>query len=212
MLLFCAPALRGRMIEVVAASATGALRRLRPTDAEALVAHFLRLSPAARRRRFFGPLSDDALRGFVSRIDWDQRIVYGWFRLGVLHAVGEMAFSESATDGEIAFTVEDVYAGRGIGRRLMRRIILAAAARGVRTVQVITESDNIPMRRLADAAGFSLHRCEDGVEGERPLHGGPVTLWLHTVGTVTESMLSAGDALAGSVACDVLVAEASKAA
>jgi CRP-like cAMP-binding protein len=67
------------------------------------------------------------------------------------------------TTAEIAFTVGDIYQGRGIGTFLMWMLAVAAERDGIRhfTARVLTE--NYPMRKILDHFGASWSRDDLGV-------------------------------------------------
>ena len=57
--------------------------------------------------------------------------------------------------GEVAVFVHQDYRGTGLGKRLLTEVINEARRRGLRRVWGTTETDNIPMLRLAFSLGFS---------------------------------------------------------
>jgi len=137
------------------ATVPGLLRRLRRSDAAAFEAHLLRLDATARNARFGGAVGDDALRRHA-RLSLDGgAAVYGWFEAGVLRGAGELHRGSGvgglapAGDGEAAFSVEAGWQNRGIGTRLMRRVIAAAGTHGIGRVVVVCRSSNRMMQELA---------------------------------------------------------------
>lgn len=61
-------------------------------------------------------------------------------------------------DAEFAIVIADAWQARGLGTRLMTRLIEAARAHGVRRLVGYTLSDNTGMLRLARSLGFELSR------------------------------------------------------
>jgi GNAT superfamily N-acetyltransferase len=129
----------------------GRVRRLGPNDTEGLTAHLLRLDAAARAARFGGVVSDTALCDHARLALAGGAVVLGYVNDGVLRGVGELHDIEGSrpATGEAAFSVEVGWQGRGIGSKLMRRVLSAATARGIRRVVVVCQSSNRLMRRLA---------------------------------------------------------------
>jgi GNAT superfamily N-acetyltransferase len=136
----------------------GLLRRLWPSDADGFAAHLLRLDAGARSARFGGSVSDDALVVHARLALTGGAVVYSYVEDGVLRAAGELhrIDGQRPAAGEAAFSVETAWQGRGIGSRLMRRVITAATARGIRRVIVVCQTSNRLMRRLADRFDASL--------------------------------------------------------
>ena len=129
----------------------GIIRRLGPRDTGGFAAHLLRLDAESRAARFGGLVSDDALRDHAQLALAGGAVVLGHLEDGVLRGVGELHAldGERPAAGEAAFSVESAWQGRGIGSRLMRRVLTAATARGIRRVVVVCQSSNRMMRRLA---------------------------------------------------------------
>lgn len=56
----------------------GLIRRLYPSDKDAVTDHLLRLESTDRRLRFCSAMSDRAIMAHVARIDWWQGTVFGF--------------------------------------------------------------------------------------------------------------------------------------
>lgn len=83
----------------------------------------------------------------------------GFIALDGARRIGHVQASIWRTRVEISDVyVEEGYRSRGIGSRLLEAFIAEARARGVSAVQLDTESDNAPMRKVAERLGFSLTR------------------------------------------------------
>ena len=129
----------------------GLIRRLGPNDTEGFTDHLLRLDADARAARFGGAVAGAALRDHARLALGGAAVVLGYLEDDVLRGAGELhdlAGSRPAA-GEAAFSVEADWQGRGIGSKLMRRVLSAATARGIRRVVVVCQSSNRMMRRLA---------------------------------------------------------------
>jgi acetyltransferase len=135
------------------------VRAMRPTDEDAFLEAFGRLSPDARYMRFMrvvGAPNVERLRqalaafpasglGIVA-IDGDANIV------------GSATFliADDPTRCEFATTVADTHGGQGLGRALMTALITAAKQRGLREMDGFVLARNRPMLRLAARLGFSI--------------------------------------------------------
>ncbi|WP_119677861.1 GNAT family N-acetyltransferase [Indioceanicola profundi] len=137
-------------------------RKLLPAEAGRYRDHLLRLSQADRRARFFGSMSDDAIRNYVDRISWSRTIVLAAIQRGEVRAAAELRLGDRPGEAaELAFSVEQELQGQGVGTILTRRILTAARNRCVRRVYMICQSDNRRMQRIASKL-IGLCRFEDG--------------------------------------------------
>ena len=64
-------------------------------------------------------------------------------------------------DAEFALVIADAWQGRGIGRRLLAKLIDAARGRGVRRLYGDILATNRPRLELARKLGFELGRHDD---------------------------------------------------
>ena len=103
----------------------GLIRRLGPRDADGFTTHLLRLDAEARASRFGGLVSDKALHDHALLALAGGAVVLGYVEDGVLRGVGELHDQpgSSPSAGEAAFSVEAGWQGRGIGSKLMRRVL-----------------------------------------------------------------------------------------
>ncbi len=146
-----------------------ALRPIRATDEELLREMFYRLSRETIQSRFFSAqkyLPHDALQRFCSidyerdmtlvacKLEGDRERALGWAQYSVDVATGL---------AEVAFVVDDVWQGRGIGTLLMRRLTEIAEARGLRGFTAIVLHSNARMLRVFEKCG---HPVEVQNEGE----------------------------------------------
>jgi GNAT superfamily N-acetyltransferase len=131
-------------------------RKLLPSEAGQLSRHLLALTPADRRMRFQGGLSDYAIERRCRRIDWFRTVAIGHFVAGRLRGVAEVCFERSLwpREAEIAVTVETPWQGRGIGTELTRRAVTVARNRGAVRVTMLCLVENQRMRRIARHLGL----------------------------------------------------------
>ena len=99
---------------------------------------------------------DEQIAAFVDGIKFGETRVIGHFsaNLDVVAAVQVSIGHGNVV--ELAFSVEEPYRRRGIGRALMERALLWARNRGIARAYVHCLSHNIAMRRLARDAGMAL--------------------------------------------------------
>src|SRR5579863_4653455 len=126
------------------------VRKLLATESELLRKHLLRLSPEDRTMRFGGSLSDAAIAEYCARFDWRRDSAFGLFEAGVLRGVAELRFAGAASSSaEIAISVERLWQNQGVGFELLRRALITACNRRVRTVHMTCLLDNPRMQHLA---------------------------------------------------------------
>ena len=155
---------------------TVAIRPARPADAEAVQQFVRTLSPLARRRRFFGALTE------LSPAQLDRLVGTRNSRHLCLVAVtanpGEpriVAMAQYAADApeaaEFAVVVADAWQRQGLATRLLGVLLERARLAGIRAMNGFTLAENGPMLALAARLGFALaeDRDPDLVRLERPL-------------------------------------------
>lgn len=152
------------------------VRSAKRADGEAVQQFVRELSPLARRRRFFGALSElspaqlDRLTGAQNPRD---------LSLVALSAdAGEpriVAMAQYATDdpgaAEFAVVVADAWQRQGLGARLLELLLGRAAEAGVQVMSGHVLAENGPMLTLAARLGFAAaeDRDPDLVRLERTL-------------------------------------------
>lgn len=143
------------------------IRLLLPSEYRDYAAHLLRLDPLSRFMRFAGLVSDSALRRHAARVADQRAVVLGYFAEGELRGVAELHPLPVRPDrpraAEIAFSVERPFQGRGIGSRLMDRVIAYAQAHGFEDLQMMFLATNGQMKRMAIQHDAQLTNDEDEV-------------------------------------------------
>ncbi len=123
------------------------LRRLSPPDRDALVAMYesfepkgasLGLPPRKELQKWL-----DRLAGYPNFIAFLED-----------RAVGHAVLCPEGATGEVAVFVHQDYRGLGLGKRLLSEAISEARRLGLWRVWGTTETDNVPMLRLAFSLGF----------------------------------------------------------
>ncbi|HSH42431.1 MAG TPA: GNAT family N-acetyltransferase, partial [Arenicellales bacterium] len=137
----------------------GVVRRLGHHARGELAAHLLRLSPCQRRMRFNGGVSDEFVHTYCRGFCGTRSLVLGFFLDGVMRGAGELMLLSDIADSrscEIAVSVEHQYQGLGIGTGLVRRLLVLAANRRIRTMHVLYTRDNRRMENIALRFGAGL--------------------------------------------------------
>lgn len=142
-----------------AASSPVEIRRLWPSDKEAFRDHLLNLDPRSRHLRFGGGMSDDFLVHYAENCFGKGDLLYGAFVGSKLIGAAELRSNQAiwseqapfARDirAEAAFSVDGRYRRRGIGEKLFKRILRAAANHGVETIEIVCLPENVGMQNLA---------------------------------------------------------------
>jgi GNAT superfamily N-acetyltransferase len=130
-------------------------RRLRTADRSALAAHLLALSSEDRRLRFGGPSSNNTLRDYVARIDFDRDAVFG-FLADDLSLGG--AAHVAVVDGvaELGLSVLAAYRRRGIGTALFQLASDFARNIFICTLLVRCLAENAAMIHIARKSGMKV--------------------------------------------------------
>jgi GNAT superfamily N-acetyltransferase len=136
-------------------------RTLTVCERDAVRDFYLALSADDRRKRFCSALTDVPIANYIDGLDFKRHTILGAFNeSGELVGLAELALGER--ESELAFSVRPDQRGKGLGTKLMERILQHARMRGIRKVLVMFLSDNDPMRKLAKRTGMLLEA--DGAE------------------------------------------------
>lgn len=157
--------------------------RLRQSDQEALLEHFLALNAEDRRLRFGASLSDDAVRNLEERIDFVRDELFG-VADDNLRLIGVVHVAFYRDKAELGLSVLPEARGRGIGNALFERAVMHLTNRAVREVFVHCLSENSAMMHLANKHG--MHAVHDGGETDsylvlpRPTPASVFTEWMQS--------------------------------
>ncbi|WP_164513376.1 GNAT family N-acetyltransferase [Thiosocius teredinicola] len=149
------------------------LRLIQPHDKELLRQGFQRLSSASRHKRFMGgkqSISDAELRYFTE-LDQRDHFAIGAVELNADGAEGEgiavarfVRLGPESDCAEVAITVADDLQGKGVGRKLLEKLVEAAVERDIRRFRFECLADNHEMRRLVYKVSEVVEiRSDDGV-------------------------------------------------
>jgi acetyltransferase len=140
-------------------------RPIRPEDEDLLVAFHGTLSEESVRRRYFGPLpleTRTAHRRLV-RIcfsDYDREIAivaeYGTGKARKIVAVGRLNRLADTNKAEFAVLVSDPWQGRGLGTRLLQRLVDIGRAEKFERITGTVLTSNHSMLNLCRELGFQL--------------------------------------------------------
>lgn len=173
----------------------GSIRRLWPGEEALLADHLKRLDPAGRASRFGAVVSDAAIDAHVERVRRTGATVFAYVVDGQVRGVGELHRVGGHAEG--AFTVELELRGQGIGSRLFRRVLRAAAAWGVDRLVVDCFAGNRAMRRIAVKNGATIESgAMDVVALFQPRAAMPFTLLREALSAGGDATLAALDAQA----------------
>ena len=154
-------------VERLPGGAAVLLRPIRPEDAGIENAFVSGLSAESSRLRFQSGLRDltPAMLARFTQIDYDREMAL----IAVSNESGEetevgVARYITMPDGETceyAIVVADAWQHRGLGRRMMERLIAIAASRGLKTMFGSILNDNAGMLDLCSRLGFEIGREDD---------------------------------------------------
>jgi len=143
------------------------LRPLRPHDRDIELAFVTGLSPETRSNRLLGG-AINITREYIERlvsVDYSRDMALAATTMlggaetliGVARYVGD----KKKDSAEFAIVVADAWQGRGIGKRLLAKLIDAARRRGLKRLYGDILGTNRPMLQFVRKLGFKLERHED---------------------------------------------------
>ncbi len=150
------------------------IRAIRPEDRGELARGFAELSPEAVYFRFFRVkqrLSEDELTEFTEQ-DFERRAaLVATLRVNDeerIIATARYAITDAASvpphRAEVAFTVGDVFQGRGLGTLLLEHLVVLARAGGITEFEAEVLGENNRMLGVFAKSGFRVRRSlADGV-------------------------------------------------
>jgi RimJ/RimL family protein N-acetyltransferase len=132
---------------------TFAIQRLGARSSDALVAHFLALTPADRRLRFGASLASERIAAYVDEIDFTRDAVFAAHddRLAPI-GVAHVAFTDE--QAELGLSVSAGHRGCGVGSALFERATTHARNRLVPRLFMHCLAENAPVMRIARRFGM----------------------------------------------------------
>jgi GNAT superfamily N-acetyltransferase len=169
------------------------IRELVEEERDKAAAFLLALDEHDRYWRFCRPMTDDAVRAYAERIDWQSTTIIAAFDAQAQLA-GILELCDNGAAAEIAVAVARPYRGHRVGRALMDRALLKAKVQGKECVTLTCLVENEPMRRLARGAGLAAAQAVGGeVEAAQELENArPEELAEHATTELMGSMTYAG--------------------
>jgi acetyltransferase len=156
-------------------------RVIHADDAPRLIDLFDQLSSETRRRRFHlnvDNLSEEVKRETARRLaEVDNRTLGGAVlaidvedrgRIVGVARLGRAAGQPDSPEAEAAIVVRDDFQGRGVGRELLRRLVLLAKQMRVQTIVAVIEMDNLRALRAFRELGLPTETVTR--RGETILH------------------------------------------
>ena len=158
------------------------LRPLRREDIDIEAAFLGGLSPASRHNRLLGGMIQ-VTREYLEKlttVDFtrDMALAAALMLDGreVLIGVARYVLDADGRGCEFAIVIADAWQGRGIGRRMMEKLIVIARAQNLKRIYGDVLATNRPMLEFCRRLGFALDRNADDSTVTR------VTLALHREG------------------------------
>ena len=131
------------------------VRELSRLERHALERHFVALGEEDRRLRFGVPLSDEAVRHYAGRIDFERDAVFAVCD-DDLEILGAGHLARSDGHAELGISVSSGHRRRGVGGALLERAHLHARNWGVRALFMHCLAENAAMMRLARKQGMAI--------------------------------------------------------
>jgi acetyltransferase len=143
------------------------LRPLRREDRDIELAFVSGLSAETRSNRLLGgsrAITREYIESLVS-VDYTRDMaIAATTMLGggeTLIGVARYVLEKNNRSGEFAIVIADAWQGRGIGGRLLAKLVDVARRRGLKTLYGEILAINQPMRELVRKLGFTLGRSDD---------------------------------------------------
>lgn len=139
------------------------IRAVRPADEPAVIGLLQRLDPEEVRLRFFHLIRNFShdLGARMTQVDYDREICLVGLPEDHSQQIVVIATLVSDPDGaaaEFAVLVHHDWAGQGIGKHMLGRLVEIARSRAIGTVFGEVLAENTPMLRLSKSLGFLSQR------------------------------------------------------
>ncbi len=146
------------------------IRPAKPVDERRIQEHFYTLDKDDIVSRFFHAktsfVTDDV--GVASKVDYIKNLtllaVVGEFGFGKVVGIGEYLLDPSCNLAEVAFSVTGAWQGKGLGKRLMKKLFEGARDNGIAGFTAYTAPDNQGMISLFNSLPVNVYTAmEDGM-------------------------------------------------
>ncbi|MFI5182481.1 MAG: GNAT family N-acetyltransferase [Thermoanaerobaculia bacterium] len=140
------------------------LRPIRPDDGPELLKLYDKLSNTSLYHRFFAvPQKDASKADYLAHVDYDNQFAVVAVVGGDVVAVARYHRDVNRPDhAEVAFTVADVFQGKGIGSILFSRLAAVARTHGVAFFDAEVLTDNTGMIRVLEKSLCPMTRRTEG--------------------------------------------------
>lgn len=147
--------------------------RLHGHERGALEKHFISLDTEDRRLRFGSGISDEGIRAYVQRLDFEHDGLFAVQDEDLrLIAVIHVALDDGPA--EMGLSVLDAWRGQGLGNALLGRAVMFLRNRGVLSVFMHCLAENASIVHLARKNGMRL--AYSGAESDARLELEPATV------------------------------------
>ena len=146
--------------------------RLHALDRPALEAHFIRLDIEDRRLRFGSGISDDGLRDYVRRIDFERDGLFA-VQDDPLRLLAVVHIAMGSGPAEMGLSVLPEARGQGLGNALFGRAVTFLRNRGVASVFMHCLTENAAIMHIARKNRMRVAR--HGTESDAHLELAPAT-------------------------------------
>lgn len=138
------------------------LRAIHPEDGQALQQLVAELSPESRYNRFAATLKElpPALLARFALIDYEREMALVIEKGARIIGVSRYTLNPGGRSAEFALLVADGFAGQGLGRRLMERLIAVAREQGLERLDGLVLRQNSLMLKLVRGLGFEVRPFE----------------------------------------------------
>lgn len=140
------------------------LRPLRPDDRDIELAFVSGLSPETRQNRLLGgakAITREYIESLVT-VDYSRDMAIAATAMpGAETLLGVARYVREGPDAEFAIVIADAWQGRGIGSRLLKKLIDVARRQGIRRLYGDILATNRPMLEFVRKLGFTLGRHEE---------------------------------------------------
>jgi len=132
------------------------VKRLKSWQKDLVLAHLLRLDEQSRYDRFCTPANDHSITHYVEKLDLVQNGVFGVFDENLqLIGLGECIFGADS-QAEVAFSIEKSHQSKGLGNRLMKKLIQYATGSGITKLEMFCLRTNYRSIHMAQKYGLTI--------------------------------------------------------
>lgn len=140
------------------------IKRLSEKNRGKCLEHFLRLDPDSVYTRFCAPLREEALGNYVKKMNFEKDGIFGVFDIELnIVGIGECVIDPSRDSAEVGFSVEKSYQGKGLGNKLMERVVRFAKTKNKHHLEMVCLRTNASTIHLAKKHGLHI---QDSYGGE----------------------------------------------